>query len=195
MESRTPPVSESAIEATAVVCHEANRAYCDVVMNDQSQKPWNEAPLWQRDSARMGVRGIASGAITRPEQSHESWMAEKVAAGWVYGPVKDEAKKEHPCLVPYADLPGLQRKKDDLFLAVAQAMLGMGKFTALELDPTVEPILRFFAFDHLKAPLRAVSASFAVQASVIMQLPRSAERTVALRKLLEAKDAAVRAAL
>jgi hypothetical protein len=59
-----------------------------------------------------------------------------------------------------------------------------------------EPILRFFKFDHLKEPLRSISAGFAGMAEgLVNTLPRSAERTVALRKLLESKDAAVRAAL
>lgn len=58
-----------------------------------------------------------------------------------------------------------------------------------------EPILRFFRYEHLPLPLRTVSAKFADLACQLMDLPRSAERTVALRKLLESKDAAVRAAL
>lgn len=58
-----------------------------------------------------------------------------------------------------------------------------------------EHILQFFAFAHLPAHLQVVSQPFAEQAERIMQLPRNAERTVALRKLLESKDAAVRAAL
>lgn len=63
-------------------------------------------------------------------------------------------------------------------------------------DFTSEPILKYFKYDHLPAGLQAVSKPFAEMATtVIMQQPRSAERTVALRKLLECKDATVRAAL
>jgi hypothetical protein len=58
-----------------------------------------------------------------------------------------------------------------------------------------EHILQFFAFDHLPPHLQEVSKPFAELAHTIMQLPRNPERTVALRKLLEAKDAAVRARL
>ena len=35
---------------------------------------------------------------------HEVWAAGRIAAGWKYGPVRDEDKKEHPCLIPYEDL-------------------------------------------------------------------------------------------
>ena len=59
-----------------------------------------------------------------------------------------------------------------------------------------EPILKFFAYMHLPEKLQPTSKAFHdLAVNVIMELPRSAERTVALRKLLESKDAAVRAAL
>lgn len=57
-----------------------------------------------------------------------------------------------------------------------------------------EHIAQFFAWDHLPAHLATVSAFFGYLAEVITRtLPRNPERTVALRKLLESKDAAVRA--
>lgn len=59
-----------------------------------------------------------------------------------------------------------------------------------------EPMLQFFAFAHLPKRLRDVSADFCNLAlMVVKNLPRNPERTVALRKLLEAKDCAVRAVL
>ena len=58
-----------------------------------------------------------------------------------------------------------------------------------------EHILQFFAYTHLPEHLQEVSRPFSDMAMRIMELPRNPERTVALRKLLEAKDAAVRARL
>jgi hypothetical protein len=59
-----------------------------------------------------------------------------------------------------------------------------------------EPILKFFAYAHLPEKLQEVSKPFFDLADhLVATLPRCAERTVALRKLLEGKDAAVRAAL
>src|SRR5439155_15148178 len=59
-----------------------------------------------------------------------------------------------------------------------------------------EHILQFFSFEHLPAALQEISRPFAGLAmSLVADLPRNPERTVALRKLLEAKDAAVRARL
>jgi hypothetical protein len=58
----------------------------------------------------------------------------------------------------------------------------------------VEPILQFFAHAHLPPHLAIVSEAFGGLARMIVDtLPRNPERTVSLRKLLEAKDAAVRA--
>jgi hypothetical protein len=59
-----------------------------------------------------------------------------------------------------------------------------------------EPLLRWFASSHLPPHLSAASAPFGeLAARLIELLEPSAERTVALRRLLEAKDAAVRAAI
>lgn len=58
-----------------------------------------------------------------------------------------------------------------------------------------EHILQFFVFVHLPPHLQDVSKPFTDLANQIMKLPRNPERTVALRKLLESKDAAVRAAI
>jgi len=59
-----------------------------------------------------------------------------------------------------------------------------------------EPIMQFFEYMHLPAHLHSVSYQFhSLAVNVIEMLPRNSERTVALRKLLEAKDAAVRAAI
>ena len=57
-------------------------------------------------------------------------------------------------------------------------------------------IMQFFKWDHLPPHLQDVSKPFAGLANLIVaELPQNPERTVALRKLLEAKDAAVRARL
>lgn len=59
-----------------------------------------------------------------------------------------------------------------------------------------EPMMQFFEFAHLPDHLKAVSGDFyGLACTVVATLPRNAERTVALRKLLEAKDCAVRAKL
>lgn len=68
------------------------------------------------------------------------------------------------------------------------------EFSAEEI--AVDPILRFFHYAHLPTVLQERSKPFCDLARhIVNSTPRNAERTVALRKLLEAKDAGVRAAL
>ena len=72
-----------------------------------------------------------------------------------------------------------------------------GSFTVDPIDSgSTEPLLQFFAFAHLPTQFQSVSRNFHVLAHhLAAALPRNPERTVALRKLLEAKDCAVRAML
>lgn len=57
-----------------------------------------------------------------------------------------------------------------------------------------DQLLQFFVFNTNETePLRSVHEQFSNLARKIMELPSNAERTVALRKLLEARDCATRA--
>jgi hypothetical protein len=105
----------------ARVCHEVNRAYCES-LGDTSQKPWEHADSWQHQSAVNGVRLHLGRPDAGPQSSHEAWMAEKIATGWKYGPVKDPFKKEHPCLVPFNQLPREQQAKDYIFRAIVHSL-------------------------------------------------------------------------
>ncbi len=112
------------VEQIARISHETNRAYCESI-GDSSQPKWDDAPQWQRDSAIKGVEfhlaAHDKGETPAPSASHESWLEEKRLAGWTFGPVKDADKKEHPCYVPYVELPIEQRLKDYLFGNVVAA--------------------------------------------------------------------------
>lgn len=62
--------------------------------------------------------------------------------------------------------------------------------------PGVQRLRSYFAYDHLPPKLQRVSRYFAITADLLLQwLPDSPELTVCLRKLMEAKDCAVRCAL
>jgi hypothetical protein len=62
----------------------------------------------------------------------------------------------------------------------------------LDVTPPVGNVLKFFRFTHLPPPLRAMSEKFAELALAVVGASSNPETTVALRKLLESKDAAVR---
>ncbi len=108
------------IEQIAKTCHEVNKAYCES-QADKSQLPWDSASEWQQESAINGVVFHFGNSDSTPEDSHNNWMNEKYANGWKYGIVKDPAKKEHPCLVEYSQLPDEQKVKDALFIAVVRS--------------------------------------------------------------------------
>jgi hypothetical protein len=103
----------------AEICHEANRAL-------QRQRgeivnfAWENTSQELRNSAIDGVVSALGGRT--PEELHMDWVIERESNGWVYGDVKDFAKKTHPCLLPYDELPEDQRAKDRLFHAVVKAL-------------------------------------------------------------------------
>ena len=119
-------------ESIARVAHQINLAYC-ASLGDTSQPAWSDAPEWQKQSALAGVDMHLANPDATPEQSHESWLAQKVADGWVYGEVKDAEAKTHPCCRPYEELPPEQKAKDFLFRAVVHELRD-------EPEPVVAPV-------------------------------------------------------
>jgi hypothetical protein len=111
-------------EQIAQICHEANRTYCHTI-GDDSQPEWEFAPDWQRQSAINGVNfhmfEHSQGRKPLASASHESWMKEKAEQGWKYGPVKNPETKEHPCFLPYDQLPLEQRMKDYIFGSIVES--------------------------------------------------------------------------
>lgn len=46
------------------------------------------------------------------ENVHDVWAVGRIAEGWTYGTVRDDTKKETPCLVSYAELPESEKAYD-----------------------------------------------------------------------------------
>ncbi len=46
------------------------------------------------------------------EHNHDVWARGRLATGWTLGPRRDDANKQHPCLVPYEDLPEAEKQVD-----------------------------------------------------------------------------------
>jgi hypothetical protein len=110
------------VDDIARVCHEANRAW-QIASGDPVPSPaWDDAPEHQRLASLDGVVSALEGAT--PEQLHESWAERLRKDGWTHGDTKDADAKTHPCLVPYAELPEDQRRKDALFHAIVHALAG-----------------------------------------------------------------------
>lgn len=115
----------------ALLAHEINRAYC-MALGDLSHPSWEDAPEWQQQSVLAGVDMHLAKPDATPEQSHASWLEHKLADGWVFGEVKDEQTKTHPCCLPYDELPAEQKAKDYIF----RAAVHLGARLIDELDGT-----------------------------------------------------------
>lgn len=109
------------VDQIARICHEINRGYCRA-LGDLSHKSWGQAPAWQKNSAKDGVRAIMADPTITPRGSHERWMAHKIAEGWRYGEEKDPEARTHPCIVPYDQLPVQQKLKDELFVTTVKTL-------------------------------------------------------------------------
>ena len=46
------------------------------------------------------------------KNTHEVWSAARIREGWTYGPKRDDVKREHPCLIPYEELPEEEKEYD-----------------------------------------------------------------------------------
>ena len=116
-----PDTATASIWKISQVMHEAVRAWQK--SNGQAAAPaWARAPDWMKESTRAGVAWRLANPKAPPSAQHDQWMKQKKAAGWKYGRTKSGVKKTHPLMVPYGDLPEVERRKDALVAAVIDAL-------------------------------------------------------------------------
>jgi hypothetical protein len=61
------------------------------------------------------------------EHSHDTWAQQRISEGWTYGPRRDDAAKQHPDLIPYAELPESEKEYDrQAALGTIRAMIALG---------------------------------------------------------------------
>lgn len=86
-------------------------------------------------------RAVLSEAVEEVTESlarhlHDVWSQARFAEGWRFGPRRDDARKEHPCLVPYEELPESEKAYDrNAALGTVRALLTLG----YRLDPPSPP--------------------------------------------------------
>ncbi len=93
----------------------------------QSAKRWQYRytilNIRQYENMKYIPEPINTSEITLPDEiqeltellarnTHEVWAANRSAGGWIYGKIRDDSKKHHPCLVPYDDLPETEKDYD-----------------------------------------------------------------------------------
>lgn len=61
------------------------------------------------------------------QHNHDVWARQRLADGWRAGPVRNDDRKEHPCLVPYDELPESEKAYDrNTAREVLKAVLALG---------------------------------------------------------------------
>ena len=74
-------------------------------MPSYSPRPLDTSDVKLRESLTSLVESLA-------ENVHDTWAKGRLDEGWTYGFVRDDAKKQHPCLVPYVELPESEKAYD-----------------------------------------------------------------------------------
>jgi hypothetical protein len=61
------------------------------------------------------------------ENAHDVWARQRLADGWTLGPKRDDKTKQHPCLIPYADLPDSEKRYDrQTSMETIKAIIALG---------------------------------------------------------------------
>ena len=80
------------------------------------------------DTAHVQMPADLLGLVERlAEHNHDIWAQQRIADGWTYGPRRDDAKKQHPDLVPYGELPGGEKEYDrKTTIGLIKAIVALG---------------------------------------------------------------------
>lgn len=123
------PIIGLNLTEVAKICHATNRQYCQAI-GDNTILVWDALDDAGRYSVIHAVKLLlfhfTQGSMAPPDVIHAHWVKIKRKQGWTYGPTLDSDAKQHPALVPYAQLPPWQQLKDTLIHAVVLALYSSG---------------------------------------------------------------------
>jgi len=61
------------------------------------------------------------------DNAHDIWARQRITDGWKYGAKRDDTKKEHPCLIPYVELPESEKEYDrSMVMQTLKAIVVLG---------------------------------------------------------------------
>ena len=104
----------------ASIAHGLNNALLTAI-GDENVVAFADAPEAIQKSCIAGVEYHLENPDVTPEQGHEAWLKYRAEQGWTLGP-KDVDAKTHPNMVPYGELPLIERAKDHVFRTVVHAL-------------------------------------------------------------------------
>ncbi|MGH7720227.1 MAG: RyR domain-containing protein, partial [Gemmatimonadaceae bacterium] len=87
--------------------------------------PYTPSPI---DTANVRVpRDIRELTELLARNAHEVWARQRMSDGWTRGPKRDDATKQHPCLIPYEELPESEKQYDrNAAMETVKAILALG---------------------------------------------------------------------
>jgi hypothetical protein len=87
-------------------------------------QPYTPHPL---DTSKVRLSHLQPLLEDLARNAHEIWAQKRIEDGWTYGPHRDDAKRTHPCLVPYEQLPESEKEYDRVMVNEAlKAILALG---------------------------------------------------------------------
>ncbi len=86
---------------------------------------YNPAPI---DSSDIVLPSDLTTLVEKlSENVHEIWAAERLKDGWTYGEVRDDLKKQNPCIVSYVYLDEQEKKYDrEIVIGILKAVFKLG---------------------------------------------------------------------
>ncbi|HEV3146469.1 MAG TPA: RyR domain-containing protein [Gemmataceae bacterium] len=80
------------------------------------------------DTAHVQLPGSLQQLTERlAENAHDVWARQRLADGWTWGSQRDDKSKQHPCLIPYADLPESEKQYDrQTAMETLKAIIALG---------------------------------------------------------------------
>ncbi len=117
----TAKITEADIDRIARVVHEAVRAF-QTAHDQPAARAWSGAPKWMKVATRDAIVFRVENPEAPASAQHDQWMRDKKRDGWTYGAVKDPARKTHPLIVDYEELPFVERQKDALVGAIIDSL-------------------------------------------------------------------------
>jgi hypothetical protein len=88
------------------------------------EQPYIPHPV---DTSKVGLAELQPLLEDLARNAHEIWAQKRMQDGWTYGAHRDDAKRTHPCLVPYEQLPESEKEYDRVMVNEAlKAILALG---------------------------------------------------------------------
>lgn len=111
----------SLLERRTIFVYEVARLQAAATGAPIVPEPWSARDETFRAQMMANVaEQMSPDRFADPEAAHDSWWRAYEDMGWKYGPVRDPEKKEHPDMVPFAELGWRERIKDAVYIALCE---------------------------------------------------------------------------